>query len=334
MIMVETCKDQQEWDDYILDNGGHPFQLWGWGEVKVAHGWKAERLVARNGESIVAAVQVMIRPLGILFHSFGYISRGPVGDVAHFPALLDEAARVLKENYKSVSLTVENNSREMLVLRKFRPTSVSILSRETIMLNLSNSTDDIQAQMAKKTRQYIRKSASDGVKIRKVSSESDINTCLKIYRETAVRAGFNIHDEMYYHDVADKMGEHSVVYAAEYEGEIVAFLWLGVTAATAYELYGGVSEVGQRLRANYSLKWHAIETMKRYGVEEYDFGGMISGGVSLFKQGWSKEIYIFADTVDRPLSPLYPLWVKVLPKAKMLLQYLRRIRSGSKPSLS
>ena len=44
MTRVEACGDQAEWDEYVIDNGGHPLQLWGWGEVKASHGWKVERV--------------------------------------------------------------------------------------------------------------------------------------------------------------------------------------------------------------------------------------------------------------------------------------------------
>ncbi|MEP6710364.1 MAG: hypothetical protein ABJA64_01455, partial [Candidatus Saccharibacteria bacterium] len=49
MIEVKPCDSQVEWDDYILSNDGHPLQLWGWGELKGAHGWQPERLFVFDG---------------------------------------------------------------------------------------------------------------------------------------------------------------------------------------------------------------------------------------------------------------------------------------------
>jgi peptidoglycan pentaglycine glycine transferase (the first glycine) len=99
---------------------------------------------------------------------------------------------------------------------------------------------------------------------------------------------------------------------------------LAISSDTAYELYGGMNEDGQRLRANYALKWYAIRKVKEWGLTEYDFGGLVVGGVSVFKQGWSEESTTFAGTFDKPLSPLYGAWSSLFPKVKTVLQTLRR----------
>ena len=120
------------------------------------------------------------------------------------------------------------------------------------------------------------------------------------------------------------MADHSPVFAAYVNDEPVAFLWMGISQSTAYELYGGMNEEGQRIRANYALKWHVIRKMKEWGLEEYDFGGLVAGGVSNFKQGWTAEVTTFAGTYDYPLSPLYGVWTSLLPKVKRVVQKLKR----------
>ena len=180
--------------------------------------------------------------------------------------------------------------------------------------------------MAKKTRQYIRKSGAD-VKIKQVKRREDIEACLAMYRATAKRAGFNLHDDQYYFDVFLQMEDYSPIFVA-YENDVPgSFLWLAISETTAYELYGGMTDRGQELRANYALKWHAIKKVKEWGLSKYDFGGLVAGGVSNFKQGWSSEITTFAGTFDKPLSPLYTLWSKGLPFAKKTLQTVRRKKS-------
>ena len=99
---------------------------------------------------------------------------------------------------------------------------------------------------------------------------------------------------------------------------------MAISADTAYELYGGMNDDGQRLRANYALKWHVIRKVREWRLSEYDFGGLVVGGVSVFKQGWSSEETSFAGTYEKPLSPAYVLWSKGLPKAKAILQRLKR----------
>jgi peptidoglycan pentaglycine glycine transferase (the first glycine) len=325
MSKIQICTDKHAWDDYILDNGGHPLQLWGWGQVKAGNGWKAERYFFVDDEVVVGAAQVLIRPLPAPFMSFAYVPRGPVlNDMTRTDEFLGHAAALLKKSHRVLALSVEPPSRECTLGTKWRRSKNRILSNETILLNLTLSDSDLLATMAKKTRQYIRKSASDGVSVKRVRSEEDVAACLEIYQKTAQRAGFNLHSEKYYRDVLQLMGDHSPIFAAYVDGEVVAFLWLGVSAQTAYELYGGMNEVGQRLRANYALKWFVIRKMKEWGLSEYDFGGLVAGGVSVFKQGWTDTPTLLAGTYDLPLSPLYPLWARVLPLAKNLAQKLRR----------
>ena len=121
-----------------------------------------------------------------------------------------------------------------------------------------------------------------------------------------------------------QMGDHAPLFAAYVDGSPVAFLWVAVSADIAYELYGGMNEDGQRLRANYALKWHVIRKMKEWGLSEYDFGGLVAGGVANFKQGWTDEMTVLPGTFDRPLSPLYPVWNKALPGAKKIVQTVKR----------
>ena len=179
------------------------------------------------------------------------------------------------------------------------------------------------APMAKKTRQYIRKSLKEGIEIRRVTKRTQLAACLAIYRQTARRAGFAIHSDQYYYDIFDKLGDHSPVFAAFEGDQPVAFLWLVISGSVAFELYGGVTDRGQELRANYGLKWQTIITMKEWGIDEYDMNGLLNDGISTFKQSFADHEDMLAGTYDKPLSPFYVVWDKGLPYAKKVLRKLK-----------
>lgn len=325
MIEIQRCVDAEQWDEYVLEHQGHPLQLWGWGQVKAGHGWVAERLFAYDSEdNIVGAAQVLIRKLPLPFRSFGYIPRGPIVQDDFQSEFLEAIANLVKRDHRSVALSVEPNSFDFVAPNGWKRSTNKVLSADTILLNISKTESDLLADMAKKTRQYIRKSAAEGITIKQVRTKDELEECLHIYRQTAERAKFNLHQNQYYFDVFNLMKDHSPVFAAYIEGKPVAFLWMAISADTAYELYGGMNEDGQRLRANYALKWHVIRKVKEWGLSQYDFGGLVVGGVSIFKQGWASEETSYAGTFDLPLSPAYALWSKGLPKAKAILQKLRR----------
>lgn len=326
MTMIERCDNNEEWDEFILNHKGHPLQLWEWGQVKASHGWIAERLFYVKEDKVVAAAQVLIRRLPAPFRRFAYIPRGPIvssGDEADF---LDKLATYVKREHKAVALSVEPEMLHGKLSKGWIRAKNTILAPTTIQLDLKKTEKELLDGMAKKTRQYIRKSAADGVQIRKVRHNDDFNDCLEIYRQTAKRAGFNVHSDQYYRDVKQLMGDHSPIFAAFVNDTPVAFLWLALSAHTAYELYGGMNEEGQTRRANYALKWHAIKTVRDWGVDVYDFGGLLdeNKGVSTFKKGWSSEETSLPGTWDKPLSPLYNLWTKALPRAKAIAQRFRR----------
>lgn len=323
MIEIERCNDKQLWDDYVLEHDGHPLQLWGWGQVKAGHEWSVERMCAYDDGRLVGVAQVLIRRLPFPFKAFAYIPRGPIIEPLYLDEFLDRLAQMAKRDHTAMVLSIEPNSREIALNAPWRKSQQTILASETILLNLSQSEDQLLAAMAKKTRQYIRKSATDGVVIKRIKAIEDINQCLDMYAETAKRARFNLHNRQYYLDVQQQMGEHSPIFVAYENNQPVAFLWLAVSTGVAYELYGGMNDDGQRLRANYALKWYAIQKMKEWGVSQYDFGGLVAGGVSIFKQGWGDAVSLVG-TYDFPLSPLYPIWTKLLPSAKKIIRRLKR----------
>jgi peptidoglycan pentaglycine glycine transferase (the first glycine) len=324
MTTLRQCQDKQQWDDYVLEYGGHPLQLWGWGDLKAVHGWVASRLFLTDEDGeVLGAAQVLIRKLPTPFRSLSYIPRGPVVDEANREDLLNLLADYVDRMYHSVALTIEPDCIEYSVPEGWTKSKNHILPARTIILDLVKTEAELLNDMVKKTRQYIRKSAAEAITIKMVRSREDLDKCLAIYHETAKRAKFKLHSDQYYNDVFSKLNDHSPVFAAYVDDQPIAFLWLAISADTAFELYGGVNELGQQLRANYALKWHAILKCKEWGLGRYDFGGLIEGGVSTFKLGWATDETELAGTFDRPLSIFYGIWSHSLPFGKTIIRRIK-----------
>lgn len=318
MTTVVTHDDSEIWNEFVRTHDGHPLQLWGWGEVKAAHGWKVARLQIGQG-----GAQVLIKRLPKPFGALVYAPRGPFGNILKSEKQRAELVRYIKATYKPTVLTVEPDTKGPISWKGWRRSSNRILLARTAEMDLTKSEDALMAVMNKKTRQYIRKSAGEGIEVVKAESIKDVDECLAIYKQTAQRAGFDLHDDGYYHDIFTKLGKDSPVFMAMYEGRVVAFLWPIVTPEVAFELYGGMSDEGQDLRANYHLKWHVIREMKRLGVKRYDVNGLLNDGVTTFKKGFIPDETIMSGTYDKPLSPLYTAWARLLPAAKKIVRLVR-----------
>lgn len=322
---IQVSANAQQWDELVRDAGGHPLQLWGWGELKARHRWTAERLIVRNGDTVIALAQLLTRTLPGPFPDFVYCPRGPIVLDASTTEIADLLADHVRRTRKALVLSIEPDEEHFAVSRAWRRAKNHILPARTLILDLNVSADALIGSMTKKHRQYIRKSEREtSLEIRPVLSQAQLEACLDVYDETAERAEFGLHERSYYLDAFEQLGDRNAIWAS-YEGDQpVAFLWIAHSDRTSFELYGGMNARGQALRANYALKWHAIQQMKASGVQRYDFGGLINDGVTTFKKGFAAHEDLLAGTWDRPLSPLYGIWSQLLPAGKRLLRSLKR----------
>lgn len=328
-LTVSPCSDHALWDGTVHRLAGHPQQLWGWGRTKAAHGWSVDRVLVTEDDVVVGSAQLVLKSLPGPLRNLAYLPRGPQALPGREIEVLEAVAGYVEAAHRSVALSIEPDWDETgevaarLPAAGFRRSANTILIGRTLILDLRRSEDELLADMTKKHRQYIRKSGREDLQIRRVT-RAEIPACLEVYRQTAERAGFGIHESSYYLDIVDNLGDASPVYAAFRDGDVVAFLWLSATGATSFELYGGMTEEGERLRANYALKWFAITEMKARGVTRYDFNGLLNDGVSRFKMGWAGHEDQLTGTWDLPLSPFYPVFSRALPLAKRGMQLGRR----------
>ncbi len=325
-LTVTACTDRDQWDREVNDASGHPMQLWGWGATKSGHNWSVERLLVREGAGTVGSAQILVRKLPFPFKSLAYIPRGPQSTPGRGLQVAACLAEHIKGSYGSGALCMEPDWEDEAPVAVswvaeatqagWRPSANTILIGRTLILDLTQNAEDLQSQMSKTTRQNIRKSFKKDVEFRRISTHEELAGIMEIYRQSAARDRFGLNDGQYYRDIFDNLGAASPVLAAfDAEGP-VAFVWLAQSRTTAFELYGGVNERGQKLRINYGLKWFAIETMTNDGVERYDFNGLLNDGISDFKKQFAKHENQLVGTWDKPLSPSYPLFSRALPLAR------------------
>lgn len=327
MLQINSVSDRAEWDHIVTEAEGNPLQLWGWGEVKAKHGWRAVRLSVSDGDRVVGGAQVLVRPLPGMFRALSHVPRGPfVRDGADQGAVSDAIAEHCRREVKGVGITFEPDwpAEAAVAITGGVPSPNPIFMASTLVLDLSQDDEMLLARMAKKTRYEVRRSQRREWDVTEVRTPGDLDAVLALYRETSERAGFGIHTDAYYRDVHAELGDRSVLLLARAEGQPVAFLWIVASDDTAIDLYGGSNDAGRKLLANYALKWHAIRALRERGVTRYDLNGLLGDDVSHFKRGFSDHTDELAGSIDVPFSVWYSAWHRALPAAKAVVRRVRR----------
>ncbi len=217
--------------------------------------------------------------------------------------------------------------------------SDQIQFRNTVLIDLSATEEEMLARMKPKTRYNIRLSEKKGVSVR-VGALSDLPMLYKMYAETSVRDGFVIRDENYYmtvwklfmsniepFDVAQDgrltCVPSCVPLIAEVENDPVAAIFLFMFAGRAYYVYGMSRNLNREKMPTYLLQWEAIKRAKASGCSAYDLWGAPEvfdesdsmWGVYRFKEGLGGEVVRTLGAYDfAPTKLWYKLYAEVMPR--------------------
>ncbi|MCF4121911.1 aminoacyltransferase [Antribacter sp. KLBMP9083] len=341
-LAVDIVTDRVAWDREVLALGGHPLQLWGWGEVKAAGAWRAHRLrVMLPGGATAGLAQVLVRPLPAQFRALSYVPRGPVvahryggetakvvygvGDDDTRAAVSQAVTDWCRENVGGVGITLEPDwpagTRLELPGRRYAPNQILIPS--TLILDLTKPADELLAGMRKSTRYEIRKGSRAGLDIRRVTDDKEVLRVLDVYKETAERAGFAIHSDEYYLDVHRSLGDKSVLVATYVDDVPACFAWCVNSASTSFLLYGGGNDAGRKATATAPTYWRTIEIAQEAGLVRYDMNGLLNDGISEFKRSFAQHTDELVGSIDVPFSRWYSTWNSALPTAKKVVRKLR-----------
>lgn len=273
-------EDQERWNAFLLEKGGHLLQSYEWGEFKSLFGWRASRVALEEGGEIVAGAQVLIRdlPLG----SLAYVPRGPVVGPQGEENLGELWARlhILARQEGSVFLRLEpdwkGGERSRLLEREgFRQAPESIQPQSTLAVDIEESVESILSQMKPKTRYNIRLAERKGVVVRE-GREEDLGAFYQLLRITGGRDRFFVHSGHYYLEAWRAFAPRGMgrLFLAFYGDQMLAGLMAFAFGRRAYYLYGASSDEHRSLMPNYLLQWEAIRWAKERGCLRYDLWGI------------------------------------------------------------
>jgi peptidoglycan pentaglycine glycine transferase (the first glycine) len=229
------------------------------------------------------------------------------------------------EHHLGVSVTNE------LKIEGWQFSEEQVQFRNTVLINLEHSEEEMLDNMKQKTRYNINLAMRKGVIIR-AGKPADIDMLFRMYAETSIRDGFVIRNDSYYREVwnvfmfnqgpirLDQPVAEALV--AEVDGEPVAGAIIFRFAGKAWYLYG-MSRLAHRDKMpNYLIQWEAIKRAKAAGCTVYDLWGAPDEfvetdpmwGVFRFKEGLGGTVHRYLGAWDYPVNRmLYRLYSKTLP---------------------
>ena len=211
--------------------------------------------------------------------------------------------------------------------------------RNTVVIDLQPSEEDLLANMKQKTRYNVNLAIRKGVIIR-TGKTADLEMLFRMYAETSIRDGFVIRNDKYYQEVWNifmsnqerDSSEWPIAEAliAEVNGTPVAGAIVFRFARKAFYLYGMSSLTHRDMMPNYLLQWEAMRRSKAADCNVYDLWGAPDEftesdplwGVYRFKEGLGGIVHRHIGAWDFPVNRLlYRLYSKTLPG---LLEIMRK----------
>ncbi len=334
-------------------------QTWQWGEVKSRFGWTPSYRLWGDEKNPDAAALILQREIPIVGFAARlrvlYLPKGPLlrdwGNDDLRDHVLDDLQKLARQRGAiflkidpDVKLGVgvpgepeaETNPLGSLLQSElhaqgWRYSAEQIQFRNTVIIDLSSSEEEILARMKQKTRYNIRYAARKGVGVR-IGTVADIGLLYRMYTETSRRNGFVIRSEDYYQTLWRAFSEAGMLdpIIAEVDDEPIGAVMLFHYAGRAWYIHGMSRELHREKMPNYLLQWEALRRAKAMGCREYDLWGAPETfdesdsmwGVFRFKRGLGGEVSRTLGAWDYPAKPLYyKLYTQTLPR---ILDIMRR----------
>jgi peptidoglycan pentaglycine glycine transferase (the first glycine) len=371
--MIPFTGTSQKWNQLIASLPiSHLLQTWEWSQVKVKYGWQAmpfvwsdrpsalNQPVSMESSQAVAAAMVLKRsfPIGGFAKRMCvlYIPKGPLMDwndtALRMRVLTDLQAFakdqgaifvkadpdvVLGTGIPGTATAIEDKAgqevRLDLIQQGWKFSQDQIQFRNTVLIDLDPSEDDLLARMKQKTRYNLRLAQKKGVTVR-IGKMEDLPGLYRMYAETSIRDGFLIRSEDYYQTVwrtfdypspgisSSSTPFHQAL-IAEVEGQSLAALSLFYFAGQAIYLFGMSRDQHREKMPNHLLQWEAIRRAKASGCRIYNLWGAPDKfdesdglwGVFRFKEGLGGYVLRTIGAWDFTPNPvLYKLYTQTLPK--------------------
>lgn len=326
-VAGDRTTEEQAWDDRVLQHVAAPHFMQSslWARTKVACHWPATRVSAET-PSGAFPLQLMYRSLPV------------VGKLYYAP----EVTGVNADNLPSITKQLRAQIQDGLAVKMelYQPYSDELIAafekngwqransvqpRDTVVVDLSGSIDEVFGRMKKRARYEVRSAEKNGVVIERVNpTPENLAQLTTMIATTAKRTGafFRSADytNRYWRAFADN--NFGSLYFAKHGKILLAATYVIRFGKTAWYKDSGSIREGGQLMAPRLMLWQIMKDLHADGVTKFDLSGIPAPeeaetshmkGLFVFKTGFTNETTRFMPAMELPLSSRYPLWAKLEP---------------------
>lgn len=328
------CSNRANWDTTVLELGGSLYQSWEWGELREAEGWTPWRIVAEDGCTARAAVQILERCVPVVGLGIMYAPTGIVTASGDYDATVEltkwlhafvRKRRAIALRIDPEILDTDESTKDVLRRTGYRWLSEEQWSvwnrpRAIMMVDISIGEDGILKSMHKEHRYCIRRAIRDGLAVEMKDDLSGVHEFYSLLVKTGQRQqiivrGINRFIELHRNLVSSGKGTIAI---ARQDGRAIAAIMCTRFGNTCYYLNGGFDWEYRDRRPNQILHWRVIQWARQMGCTEYNLAGagtryppseQRQSGVYEFKKGFGAELRYYAGYFDLVGYPaLYSLF--------------------------
>ncbi len=353
MLTVQTITSRDQWNATLQTLPyAHVLQTWEWGEFKRATtGWQPIRLAFERDGKTVALASVGVRSVGPF--KVMYAPKGPALDYADTELVIEVLRHLQKlaRQHRAIWLKLDpdviaatgvpaeaaqegdvidtpnaigQNFMKLLREQSWRFSNDQVQFRNTIVIDLSASEDDLLAAMSQNTRRKVRIAQREGVTVR-AGTVADLPILYDLYKTTGERDHFLIRPPEYYEQAWRDFISAGLArpLIAEANGQPIAHVILFHFGRKCWYFYGASSNADREKMPNYLLQWEAIRWAKAQGYALYDFWGAPNvfsesdslWGVYNFKRGFRGTVTRHVGAWDyAPYPLLYQGYTEIMPR--------------------
>lgn len=303
-----------------------------WGEFQLAalgsHFW---RLGVRDTEGkLVAYAQVFGKrwPLGMRWLQ---VPRGPLviadlgSQIAEVSRLIFDEIKKLTEKEKAVFVRFDFQKDIKLEAKslKLKASHQTNFPETTLVLDLTQTEEQILAQMKPKGRYNIKVAQKHGIRVRQIQSKEAAKIFYELLQKTTARDGFSGHPQNYYEKFLEVLGKDvATCFVAEQAGKPLAASLCTFYGDTATYYYGASDHEYRNRMAPYLVQWRAIQEAKKRGCKYYDFLGIAPegtekhslSGVTDFKKKFGGEVVSYPKSQELILKDRIFRVIKLIKK--------------------